>query len=450
MKRCRSVLILLLIVAMFTFTFRSGSHTISGSTTTEQERVLDDDYDNAETEFEDWERYIAALDDSRDYHATTVQYLHSSWLSTQGSIRNQQISALSGSVQTTIVGAIASALGIGTKMVMSMYSAYSIEDMLVFHLTEALSYEAAIDQSWDNSQTIEGTDEANSIMEAYRDLEITINHYNEHIRYSSKKLPEKPIKPNKWNLPKFPCGGGCTQEFDTPDSPHWVRCGSSLESVDEEAIRRSNEVGFEGHDHDVKVGFILTERSAAEGCGRQHFNCTPSEKEKHKLRSCTKTIGGNICGANFRYCLLLYDPEHDRRGSLHDDRVPQSLIGQEDYPTAAAPGLFTTVSAANITINGEVMLDMAPGDTVNVKLVLPADKGYSEIYWYLAAPGVSDRGNKLEEPMTPSGTSIETEVSFSFTMPSTGGVYTLTALITPHSSVSDQTDYEYTIKIYCS
>ncbi len=116
----------------------------------------------------------------------------------------------------------------------------------------------------------------------------------------------------------------------------------------------------------------------------------------------------------------------------------------------SSPGL-STVNASTITINGEIMMDTAPGDTVTVNLAMPDDKGYAVIYWYLAAPGVSGPGSELGSTPISSGSGIETEVSYTFSMPSSPpGVYTFTAYIYPHSSASDQSVYEYTLKIYCS
>ncbi len=127
--------------------------------------------------------------------------------------------------------------------------------------------------------------------------------------------------------------------------------------------------------------------------------------------------------------------------------------GAENVAPSVAPslGLSPGNGFNNITINGEEMVDTAPGDTVTVDLVMPSDRGYSQIYWYLAGPNDSGLGNGVGGPTSPSGTGIETEVTHTFSMPSdASGVYTFTAYIYPHSSASDQTIYEYTIKIYCS
>ena len=116
----------------------------------------------------------------------------------------------------------------------------------------------------------------------------------------------------------------------------------------------------------------------------------------------------------------------------------------DDWDEPSTPGLYLQADADTIEINGEEMLDTKPGDTVTVNLVMPSDKGYARIHWYLS-------DNELGAPMTPSGTGIETEVTHTFSMPSdASGVYTFKAYIYPHSSASDQSVYEYTIKIYCS
>ena len=124
--------------------------------------------------------------------------------------------------------------------------------------------------------------------------------------------------------------------------------------------------------------------------------------------------------------------------------------GSDDDQASASPGL-SPVGTSTITINGEEMVDAAPGETISVNLVMPSAKGYSQIYWYLADPGVSGLGNQVGNPTTPSGSGVETEVSSSFTLPSdASGVYKFTAYIYPHSSASDQKVYEYSFKIYVS
>ena len=174
-------------------------------------------------------------------------------------------------------------------------------------------------------------------------------------------------------------------------------------------------------------------------------------------------VRGEIAGA--RDCRISIR-EAKAAGSISGNKInaSESQVGDEvwadsfipwreapgDDP-APQPGLSPANGFNNITINGEEMVDTAPGDTVTVDLVMPSDRGYSQIYWYLAGPNDSGLGNEVGTPTSPSGTGIETEVTHTFSMPSdASGVYTFTAYIYPHSSASDQTIYEYTIKIYCS
>ncbi len=122
-----------------------------------------------------------------------------------------------------------------------------------------------------------------------------------------------------------------------------------------------------------------------------------------------------------------------------------------DDEASASPGL-SPVSTTTITINGEVMLDKAPGDTVSVELVMPSDKGYSSITWYLAGPYTDSSAGSQTSTTTSSSSDIETAASHSLTLPTDApaGVYTFTASISPHSSAADQEVYEYSFKIYVS
>lgn len=127
----------------------------------------------------------------------------------------------------------------------------------------------------------------------------------------------------------------------------------------------------------------------------------------------------------------------------HLHNYPGTEFRVTEPGTPSSPGLYP-VGVSTITINGEEMVDTAPGDTVDVNLVMPDDKGYSLIYWYL-------EGDLLpNSPTRPSGSDIETEVSYDFSMPmDASGVYTFKAYIYPHTSSSDGEVYEYIFKIYC-
>ncbi len=223
------------------------------------------------------------------------------------------------------------------------------------------------------------------------------------------------------------------------------------------------------------------------GCGKKIYDCTPEETARqnawHMERTCTNDsvfapgqlsrIGDSVCRKKFRHCTQSNCWFRYKIGKGHSDgsvsQAPDGITNayadshnletppdedddgsSELVSNPSSPGLYP-VNASYITINGEEMVDTAPGDTVSVDLVLPSDKGYSQIYWYLAGPNDSGYGNGVGGATSPSGNGIETEVTHTFSMPSgASGVYTFTAYIYPHSSASDQTVYEYQIKIYCS
>ncbi len=339
MNSNRSMIIAVLIFAMLILTFRTGSHTINGYPSPEQMRALDDAYDNAKTELEDWDNYIDAVVIERQKHATIALYFHGQWLGTQSSIRNQQISALTGSVQANIISAVASAYGIAVKMATDMYSAHSLEGLMAYHIGQVNVLESDIEASWDNSVTLEGTNEANSIMEAYRDHVATVNHYNSHSSQSKKDARDPPIKPSKWNMPKFPCGGKCGEEFNTPDSPHHVGCGTgrnveeeAMDNIDSDPNRDMSEDAF-----DAEIQRVLDERSASDGCGRKYYNCKPSDEAEHKERTCKKTVwqkpeyyGGpkpsSTCNESYRRCMWqTFDHNHNLPGkTVHSDKANNS------------------------------------------------------------------------------------------------------------------------------
>lgn len=339
MKPKRPIIIAILIFAMFILTFRTGSHTINGYPSPEQMQALQDDYDNAKTELNDWDSYIDAIDRERLKHAALALYFHGQWLGTQSTIRNQLISALSGLVQKNVVSAVASAYGITVKGAMAMYSAYSLESLMTYHISQVNVLESDIEASWDNSATIEGTDEANSIMEAYRDVVAAVNHYNSHSSQSKKKPGEAPIKPSKWDMPKFPCGGSCGEEFDTPDSPHHVKCGSA-EDVDKEAARSGSYQNVNGLLVYVpkSTSSILQSRSASDGCGRWYYNC--EDEALHQLRTCKKTVwkkpeyfGGpkpsSTCNESYRRCMgHTFDHDHNIVGKTSHSDVADSSTAE--------------------------------------------------------------------------------------------------------------------------
>ena len=111
--------------------------------------------------------------------------------------------------------------------------------------------------------------------------------------------------------------------------------------------------------------------------------------------------------------------------SINGDKIHASEIGpdnvwarsevpvNEAQRPAPTLGLFPSV-ALYITIDGEEMVDTAPGDTVSVELVMPSDKGYSSITWYLAGPYTDSSAGSQTSMTTSSSSDIETSASHSF------------------------------------
>ena len=96
--------------------------------------------------------------------------------------------------------------------------------------------------------------------------------------------------------------------FITPTSDHWTRCGTSRETIREEVKRR---FGFHGAPRGAII--VVQERQAnpSRGCGKHYYNCR--DEAQHIIRYCQKTrkyyndSGTQIiietCGDPYRRCL---------------------------------------------------------------------------------------------------------------------------------------------------
>jgi hypothetical protein len=193
---------------------------------------------------------------------------------------------------------------------------------------------------------------------------------------------------------------------------------------------------------------ILKNRTVSEGCGRGYYSCNQSSADLHSVRSCNEqrtwvdensnVIKTGTCNDQFRNCIG-HSIDHD----------PTNNSSGETPHTDDPPGLYP-VGASTITIDGEEMVDTAPGDTVSVNVVTKAG-GVTQIYWYLADSDDTGLGDQVGNPSYPPVDDVEADVSYSFSIPSdASGVYTFTAYIYPHSSAPDQTVYTYSFKIYVS
>ena len=447
----KRILIGLFIFAIFFPAKNMRSHTISGYPSPEQIQALDDDFDNAFTELTNWKDYVDALDDLRDQHIVQLLYLHGQWLGTQSSIRNQQISALAGSVQTSIISAVASAFGIGVKMVMAMYSAYSLEDLMVYEIGQANVRASDIEASWDNSVTFEGTDEANSVMEAYRDLVTAVNHYNSHSSDSKKNTGDPPIKPSVPSLPKFMCGGSCEQEFDTPDSPHYVKCGSGRD-VDEEAQENATIVV------DPQTGLvtyvpqstfsILQTRKVSDGCGRWYYNC--EDEAEHQILTCRKLVweapayyGASrtnyTCNISYRRCMRkTFDHDPDLPGSSRH-REQQVVAPDPAHPISIADSTTITLIPAS---GSNFYATAGSTHTADLRSSVP----YGSVGWRVRSPSSIRAITTFRYLEIDAGDGTLTEASFSYTFPiGVTGTYTIAADV-QYSDFSARTiSYDVTV-----
>ncbi len=159
------------------------------------------------------------------------------------------------------------------------------------------------------------------------------------------------------------------------------------------------------------------------------------------------TDGSSDCASctSTNECSACYTTE---TSTLASEANTETVSTSTSTPTA--PGLYP-VGASLATVNGQEMPSLAPGDSHTAKLITKSG-GYAIVHWYLLPPGDSRTyGDELFPTTYAQGSTVETEVTFSFTFPSSAvGVYKLTAYIYPHSSASDQTCYEYSYLIYVS
>ena len=132
---------------------------------------------------------------------------------------------------------------------------------------------------------------------------------------------------------------------------------------------------------------------------------------------------------------------YDTGGVWHTTGVglPVDPMPPPDPPPATNPDPCDTVGL--YSVNG--LYTASPGDSHESCLM--TDASYSEVYWYVASPGVDGLGT-LQEIDTGDGTT--TEATFSYTFPS-GTMYTGEYKITAYIYRSDQSVYEesYTVDV---
>ncbi len=300
---------------------------------------------------------------------------------------------------------------------------------------------------------------AETMMEAHYRYEYLIAEYNKQVdaynAYKNASYTHRyTVLPPRALFGQFYCFGGCGTHHDTmaqARDENKAKCGTAA-NIDE--LRHNAPIGPTMALRTINDAF--NRRSVDQGCGRHYYKCNPEHKWQHEKK--TRTENGST--VEYRNCLP-HTTGHDD-GSLPpgDDYIPDPPsdpdapinpipVGEDDDQISVSPGL-STVGASTTTINGEEMVDVDLGDTVSVNLVMPSDKGYSRITWHLAGPYTDSSAGAQTSVTTSLSSDIETSASHSFTLPSDApvGVYRLTASISPHSSASVQTVYEYSLKIY--
>ncbi|MDE0020861.1 MAG: hypothetical protein OXT69_05725 [Candidatus Poribacteria bacterium] len=190
----------------------------------------------------------------------------------------------------------------------------------------------------------------------------------------------------------------------------------------------------------------------APGCGKPIYDC-PQETETtrlhdewHKERSCTYLITDTTAFGGFRYpCKTLFrhcsNPhwrnrhEEDRHYDPHTDgSTPENPYGDEEE-SGGGNDASTGLSSSDGSYTASA------GGTHEVNLV--ADGPYSQVYWYVKAPGDTGYGTQVE---IDNGDGAASDASLSYTFPSdASGEYTITAYIYR----SDLSVYEesYTVTI---
>ena len=187
--------------------------------------------------------------------------------------------------------------------------------------------------------------------------------------------------------------------------------------------------------------------SKVEGCGVRIWKCPSIEglmtksNEYHRVRRCKnldEAYNTSTCDNLYRHCTnkpcggwrpVGVEWEYMQE---HWDGETRPSNPDESSSSSSAPGLSS--SDGSYTASA--------GDTHEVNLV--ADGPYSQVYWYVKAPG--DTGSYGTQVEIDSGDGVTSDASLSYTFPAdAAGEYTITACIYR----SDQSVYEesYTVTI---
>ena len=262
------------------------------------------------------------------------------------SIRSTMYSSLPAGIKANMVSSLVSALGISVKLATDMAKSMTLEGAAstVFgnHSTKLKTF----NDYWDGSGTVTWTTteakmqkeantngvigvQADSLMEAFHRYEYAMAIYNKKAEAWNNYSPSDPVQiqeisdPIKPGFTKIGCFNMCGDSFDTfsdSETSHRKKCGTGRD-VDQE-FKEYTIVGPLRPSPNVPGPYskqdMLSERSAAQGCGRSYYDC-PNKKSdgSHDELTCTKWIWerptGTLnayqsykCDQTFRKCMGHY------------------------------------------------------------------------------------------------------------------------------------------------
>lgn len=213
---------------------------------------------------------------------------------------------------------------------------------------------------------------------------------------------------NVWKHPELPkdkrCGGDCGQQFQTPVE-HLVVCPHALT---ESVLRDENgNVIVRNLPSDSA---LLQNQAAPAGCGDMYYLCRSSDRDRHKIRRCSKNNeDGNRCNVPYRKCNNQRF-KHKYFNTRHSDKGGGLTIGPSF-------GLFNA----------------APGDSHTAELT--ALNAYTSVKWFVKRPSQTGIWTLIE---TDNGDGSSTTASLTYTFPSgVSGDYVITAVYTDANTTEE-------------
>ncbi|MYB92782.1 hypothetical protein F4054_13395 [Candidatus Poribacteria bacterium] len=254
-----------------------------------------------------------------------------------GSLKTILVSTLT----TTNHDKIATAFGLATRTVLSIYGSSSVASMIDSAISNANSYHGSAQYLYNNPTRLIGYDSANSAIEAWHKAGQATDHYNAYHSSVSENAPSPPIGPGNINLPQFECPGPCTNTYNTVSEAsdvHYEKCGTG-KNVDVEAAETGQ----------TYPSIILLSRTVKQGCGRSYYDCPSVLDEEHKERTCTKRVEVvsdfdgqtyyHTCGKSYRRCMGHTRKHTGAWNTEHSDSVSTEnpVVSPPPTPTPTPP-----------------------------------------------------------------------------------------------------------------